>query len=241
MSEPILQVEHISKKFADGTLAINDISFAITKGEFTVVAGANGSGKSVLMSLIANLEPLTSGKIILQNNARAGLVFQDADSQILGETVQEDVAFGVKNCGLKGEQLSQRIDAALSQVGLLEKKEMPSRTLSGGEKRRLAVAGILAMDFEIIIFDEPFANLDWPSVRQVCAVLSQLKNAGKTVIVLTHEIEKILALADRAIILEHGNLRFNGTPQKALSQNLEQWNIRNPFIQYNDIKDLLWK
>ena len=110
---PILEIQNVSKKFADGTLAINDISFAIMRGEFAVVAGQNGSGKSVLMSLIANLDSPTSGKIILKEGARAGLIFQDAESQILGETVEEDVAFGAKNCGLKAERLSQRIDEAL--------------------------------------------------------------------------------------------------------------------------------
>ena len=237
---PILEIQNVSKKFADGTLAINGVSFSIMRGEFAVVAGQNGSGKSVLMSLIANLDSPTSGKIILNEGARSGLIFQDAESQILGETVEEDVAFGAKNCELKGELLSQKIDEVLSQVGLLEKKFIASRTMSGGEKRRLAVAGVLAMDFDILIFDEPFANLDWSGVRQVCALLSQLKNAGKTIIVLTHELEKILALCDKLIILEKGELRFFGTPQEGLLQDLERWNIRNPLVQYNRIEDLLW-
>jgi len=237
---PILEIQNVSKKFADGTLAINDISFAIMRGEFAVVAGQNGSGKSVLMSLIANLDSPTSGKITLNEGARAGLIFQDAESQILGETVEEDVAFGAKNCGLKAERLSQRIDEALSQVGLLEKKFIASRTMSGGEKRRLAVAGVLAMEFDILIFDEPFANLDWNGVRQVCAVLSQLKKIGKTIIVLTHELEKILAICDKLIVLEKGELRFCGTAQESLSQDLERWNIRNPLVQYNSLEDLFW-
>ena len=96
------------------------------------------------------------------------------------------------------------------------------------------------MDRSIIIFDEPFANLDWPGVRQVCSILSELKKKKKTVIVLTHEIEKILALADRFIVLDKGRIRFDGTPREGLEQPLENWSIRNPLVNYSSAEDMLW-
>lgn len=235
----VLEVRRVSKTFPDGTRALKDVSFSLAQGEFAVIAGSNGSGKSVLMSLIAQLDEPTSGKITL-NHASAGLVFQDADAQILGETPFEDVAFGAKNCGLKKQALFERVNDALEQTGLAHKHDAPARALSGGEKRRLAVAGILAMRRDFIIFDEPFANLDWPGVRQVCSILKKLKAEGKTIIVLTHELEKILALADRFIILDKGQIRFDGAAKEGLALPLESWSIRNPLAEYKSLSDLIW-
>ena len=234
MKNTILKINNVSKKFPDGTIALEDISFEVDEGEFVVIAGSNGSGKSVLMTLIAQLEKPSSGKIIL-NDVKAGLVFQDADSQILGETVFEDVAFGARNSGLKKKLLEDRVDEALRETGLLHKKKSMSRTMSGGEKRRLAVAGILAMKRSLIIFDEPFANLDYPGVKSVCEILQKLKKEKKTIILLTHEIEKCLSLADRFIVLDKGKIRFDGLPEKALEENLEQWSIRPPREKLEDL------
>ena len=218
--EKILEIQNVKKRFSDGTLALDDISFSINKGEFTVIAGSNGSGKSVLMSLIAELDK--------------------PDAQILGETPEEDVEFGAKNSGLKGKLLSDCVEKVLSYTGLLHKKDSPARMMSGGEKRRLSVAGILAMSREFLIFDEPFANLDWPGVKTVTSILKQLKDEGKTIIVLTHELEKILALADRFIVLDKGKIRFDGKPEDGLKQPLDLWSIRNPLFSYTKLEDLIW-
>ena len=238
MEECIIKIEHLTKIFSDKTRALNDVSFQINKGDFLVLAGSNGSGKSVLMSLIAGLDSPTSGKI--EVNGEVGLVFQDADAQILGETPFEDVAFGAKNAGFKKEELTKCVNEALKAVGMQNKANAYARSLSGGEKRRLAVAGILAMKRQIIIFDEPFANLDLPSVRLVCQILVQLKQNGNTIIVLTHEIEKILALANRFIVLNQGKICFDGTAEEGLKENLENWSIKNPLTQYKTLGDLLW-
>lgn len=234
-----LDVKNVRRVFPDGTVALNGVSFSIHSGEFAVIAGSNGSGKSVLMSLIAGLDEATCGTITL-NGCQAGLVFQDADAQILGETPEEDVAFGAKNCGLKKQELSECVENALMHTGLLHKKNAPARMLSGGEKRRLAVAGIIAMNRSLIIFDEPFANLDWPGVKTVCSILKQLKEEGKTIIVLTHELEKIIGMADRFIILDKGKIRFDGTPEEGLKEPLEKWSIRNPVTAYHSLEDLVW-
>ena len=142
--------------------------------------------------------------------------------------------------GLSKTDAAQRAAAALEQTGLLEKKDFNAHALSGGEKRRLAVAGILALGRKLIIFDEPFANLDWPGVRQTTAIMRELKAQGNTVIVLTHEIEKVMALATRFIILEKGKIRFAGTPADGLKQNLEEWGVKNPLVSYKKLEDLQW-
>ena len=234
-----LEVKGVGRTFSDSTVALQDVSFSIRRGEFAVIAGSNGSGKSVLMSLISGLDEPTFGTITL-NGCQAGLVFQEADSQILGETPEEDIAFGAKNCGLSKEQVKEKVDSALEKTGLVNKREAYARMLSGGEKRRLAVAGILAMDRNLIIFDEPFANLDWPGVRQVCAIMKQLKEEGKTVLVLTHELEKVLALADRFMVLDKGHLVFDGTPADGLKKELEGWGIRNPLLSCPSIEEMVW-
>lgn len=239
----ILDVEHVYKIFSQGTIALDDVSFSIEKGDFTLIAGSNGSGKSVLMSLIAGLDNATKGKITLFCN-NVGLVFQEADAQILGETPYEDVAFGAKNCGLKKTALDECVLSALEKVNLLQKKDANARLLSGGEKRRLAVAGIIAMNRDFLIFDEPFSNLDWPSVRQVCNMMKDLKNEGKTIIVLTHETEKIIGLANRFIILDKGKIQFDGGVKTGLALDIEKWGIRNPLKTFNEtkgnIEELVW-
>lgn len=238
--QKIVQVQKISRRFADGTLALDGVSFDIFQGDFLLIAGSNGSGKSVLMSLIAQLDEPTSGKIVVQKGFEAGLVFQDADSQILGETPWEDVMFSVKNLRLPKIEAQERAAAALEKTGLFEKKDMSARTMSGGEKRRLAVAGILSMERELLIFDEPFANLDWPGVRQVVSIMKELKAQGKTLIVLTHEIEKVMALANRFIVLDKGRLCFDGSPKEGLRLPLENYGIKNPLNSYKGLEDLLW-
>lgn len=235
--ELAVKIEHVSRVFPNGKRALNNISLTIRKGEFSVICGRNGSGKSVLMSLLAGLDDPTTGTITIGD---VGLVFQNADAQILGETLEEDILFGLRNLHLPRQEINKRLHNTLVRCGLEEKKDFPARLLSGGEKRRLAVAGILSMEREIIIFDEPFANLDFPGVQQVCAILQELKNSGITVIVLTHELEKILALADTLIVLENGEIRFLGTPADGLTLNLEQWGIRNPLQSYTSIQNLFW-
>ena len=243
-NKTLFVLQNISKTFYPKFQALTNITFSVNKGDFIVIAGANGSGKTVLMHIIAGLEEASKGELIFFEEQRVGLVFQEADSQILAETVAEDVAFGPKNAGLSKEAVKQKVHESLQWTSLLEKKDFSSRLLSGGEKRRLALAGILALDSDVFIFDEPFANLDWPSVRQVCELLEKLKKEGKTILVLTHELEKILAYANRFIILSQGRAVFDGSVEEGLSEQmltkLENWGIRNPLQSYKKKEDLHW-
>ena len=219
--------------------ALTDISLSLERGVCAVIAGANGSGKSLLMSIIAGLEEPICGTV--KTNARVGLVFQEPDSQILGETAREDVAFGPRNIGLSKEETLKCVNSALSQTGLEDRADFPARSLSGGEKRRLAAAGVLAMDAQIVIFDEPYANMDFPGVVNVNRLIQKLTADGKTVIILTHELEKCLALAQRFIVLFKGKKVFDGHAAQALSLDLEAWGIHHPLHNtVRELGDLLW-
>lgn len=220
-------------------VALNKVSFSIQKGSLTVIGGSNGSGKSVLMNIIAGLIEPSDGKIIV--SSRPGLVFQDASTQLLGDTPREDVAVGPKNMGKKKKEITQIVESCLSEVSLLNKADYPAEFLSGGEKRRLAVASIMAMDRDIIIFDEPFANLDYNGVLEVNNLIQELHQKGKTILLLTHELEKCLGMADHFIILYNGKVVFDGDPESATKLKLESWGIRNPFVKYEKISDLIWK
>lgn len=238
----MIKIQNISKVFTTGLekkIALDDVSFEIPEGKCIIIGGENGSGKSVLMSIIAGLEEADCGTVDLAGE-KVGLVFQEAETQILGETPREDIAFGPKNMGYKKKEIQKVVEEALEKTGLWEKADFPARFLSGGEKRRLAVACMLAMNNPVIILDEPYANLDYSGVRQVNQLIKNLKDECKTIIILTHEIEKCLGLADLFIVLFRGKKVFEGTPQMALQQNLEQWNIKNPVCSYKSLQDFVW-
>lgn len=236
-----IEVRNITKSFSTPLgkkLAVSDVSFSLDEGSLTVISGENGSGKSVLMSIIAGLEKPDSGSV--STYGKAGLIFQEADTQILGETPREDIAFGPKNQKKSKEEILTLVENALEETGLTKKANFTARFLSGGEKRRLAVACMLAMNLPILIFDEPYANLDYTGVRQVNSLIRKLREEKKTIIILSHELEKCLALADRFIVLFRGEKVFDGSPAEGLAQNLEQWNIKNPVCRRDSLADLVW-
>jgi len=226
--------------------ALDDISFSVKSGECVIIAGANGSGKSLLMSIIAGLDEPAGGKV--KTYAKTGLVFQEPDAQILGETPREDIAFGPRNMRrsfprgkLSKDEIMLKVKDALLQTGLENRADFPARSLSGGEKRRLAAAGVLAMDAEIMIFDEPYANMDFPGIVQINKLIQKLIADKKTVIILTHEIEKCLALANRFFVLNKGKKVLDCKAAEALEYDLEKWGIRNPLKKKAaELGDLLW-
>jgi biotin transport system ATP-binding protein len=236
--------------------ALDDISFDIFEGQCLMIAGSNGSGKTLLMRIIAGLMEPDRGDVFFhglslyekkkarQTNKRLrrelGLVLQDADAQIVGETVMEDAVFGPENLGFSETEVKTAAEKALCDMGLIGKKDNSPRQLSGGEKRRLAIAGVVAMGCNTVIMDEPFANLDWPGVVQTLGIIRQLKNSGKTLIILTHELEKALALADRLIILHKGIVRADSSASEVLDALDPLWGVRDPRKHYASIEDCSW-
>ena len=231
-------------------VALDGIDLDIIEGETTLIAGANGSGKTVLMHILAGLLERTKGEIFYKGKPAAtakdllkgsvGLMFQDADAQILGETVEEDIRFGPENLKLPKEEIDKGLEQTLTDLGLAEKRHFTARKLSGGEKRRLVAAGVLAMGCQAIIMDEPFANLDWPGVVQVLNIIRDLKGKGKTIIILTHELEKVLALSDRLTILAEGKIRDWGGPEVVLDRLDPGWGVRDPRRTYRTAGDCTW-
>jgi biotin transport system ATP-binding protein len=217
---------------------LDEVSLDIYEGQCLLIAGSNGSGKTMLMRIITGLLEPSSGEVLFRGEPlekagidlrrSVGLVFQDAEAQILGETVAEDIAFGPRNLKMSKAEVETRVEEALREVGLEDKQDYPPRRLSGGEKRRLAVAGILAMGGNTIIMDEPFANLDWPGVVQVIDIIKKLKEKKQTVVILTHELEKALPLGDRLVILHKGRIRDQGKPAEVLDRLKPEYGVRDP-------------
>ena len=222
-SDMIIQLQDLSHRFPDGTYGVDKVSLTIRQGEFVILAGPNGSGKTTLLRHLNGLVLPTEGYVsikgtrvrgnLLHARRMVGMVFQDADSQIVGETVREDVAFGPENLGLDAAIVDAQTDWALEKVGLSHKADMSPHLLSGGEKRRLAIAGVLSMQPEIILFDEPFSNLDYPGICQVVDQMKTLKEDGHTMVVTSHDMDPVIELADRLIIMDRGRIVKNGTPK----------------------------
>jgi biotin transport system ATP-binding protein len=247
----LFSVRSLVKKFPNGFEALRGIDLDIVSGECLLIAGANGSGKTLLMHILAGLTAPSGGEVLFKGrplsswgsllHRHVGIVFQDAGAQIIGETVEEDIRFGPENLKLPGEEISERLERCLGALDLKEKRDFPPRRLSGGEKRRLAAAGVLAMGCGTVIMDEPFANLDWPGVVQVLTIIERLKAEGKTVILLTHELEKVLAFAGRLVILAGGKIRDQGKPEEVLDRLEEAWGVRDPRRDYRNAGDCSWR
>ncbi len=245
----MIRLENLQYKYADGTTALKSIHLEIQKGEFLLICGPNGSGKTTLIRHLNGLLLPSSGRVVVDGvdtatNAkhalkRVGMVFQDADSQIIGETVWEDVAFGPENMGLDSTEIQERVDHALDLVGLQALAQKSCHLLSGGEKRRVAIAGVLAMQPAILVFDEPFANLDYLGVTQVLQQIVRLHAMGHTIIMTTHDVEKVVAHVDTIAIVHGGELKTVGFPEKIIPQ-LSQYGIRPPCFSLFGEKTVSW-
>ncbi len=245
----IIEIENLSHRFADGTAGIEAINLKVREGSLLVIAGPNGSGKTTLLRHLNGLLLPTEGVVRIAGipvehdlkRARqlVGMMFQDADSQIVGETVSEDVAFGPENLGLDRGTIKARVFAALRSVGMSDFAEKRPHLLSGGEKRRLAIAGILAMEPRIIVFDEPFSNLDYPGVRQVLQQILALHQSGHTILVTTHDLEKIVTHADRLILMQRGRIVRDGIPAEVITET-EAFGVRQPCAARLGLEVISW-
>jgi biotin transport system ATP-binding protein len=233
----IIEISDLTHVFADGRIGLAGINLHIECGAFVVLAGANGAGKSTLLKHLNGLLLPSAGEVRVAGVSVAadpryarrlvGMVFQDADSQIVGETVRDDTAFGPENLCWPRQKIAQSVDAALDLLGLQELSERSPHLLSGGEKRRLAIAGVLAMEPQVIVLDEPFANLDYLGIRQVLGHLVALHASGRTLVVCVHDLEKVLAHADRLLLMAEGKIVADGLPE-AVAAGAEPYGVRMP-------------
>ncbi len=237
MSDTVIALENVSFTYPGGVRGIERISLSIHNGEFILLAGKNGSGKTTLIRHLNGLLRPDSGRVMVNGNPvdhhltdtrkTVGMVFQDADSQIVGDTVFDEVAFGLENLKLPRAQINEKVFYALEMLGLTDLKERNPWALSGGEKRRLAIAGILVMDPSVIVFDEPFSNLDYPGALTVLSAIVKLNREGHTLIIATHDIETVIYHANRMIIMADGRIRKDGLPCDLLNR-LEAYGVREP-------------
>lgn len=245
----ILEISNLSHRFADGNLGIDGVSLSVREGEFVVIVGRNGSGKTTLLRHLNGLLLPTAGTVrvagmsvsenLLSARQTVGMVFQDADSQIVGETVYDDAAFGPENLCLPAREIRKRVTEALEAVGLSELGDQKPYLLSGGQKRRLAIAGVLAMKSKILVFDEPFSNLDYPGIRQVLRQILALHQSGHTILLTTHDLEKVIAHASRLIIMKSGKIVRDGNPDDLLSDT-EAFGVRQPCASRLGMKIESW-
>ena len=236
----ILEVKNLCHIYSAGTpferAALKDVSFSVERGEFIGIIGHTGSGKSTLMQHLNGLLKPTSGSILLdgvdiwsdkkttrQSRFRVGLVFQYPEYQLFEETVYKDIAFGPKNMGLKADEIDRRVREAAALVGLTEAQlEVSPFDLSGGQKRRVAIAGVIAMEPEVLILDEPTAGLDPEGREEILQNIDGYRKAkGATIMMVSHSMTDVARLADRLLVMNKACLAMDGTPQEVFEHAQE--------------------
>ena len=234
---PILQIQNLTHIYSAGTpfehTALDDVSFSVEKGEFIGIIGHTGSGKSTLMQHMNGLLKPTSGTVMMdgediwknkktvrQTRFRVGLVFQYPEYQLFEETVYKDIAFGPKNMGLKAEEVDRRVREAAGFVGLTEKQlEASPFDLSGGQKRRVAIAGVIAMEPEVLILDEPTAGLDPLGREEILGNIQAYRNAkNATIMMVSHSMNDVARLTDRLLVMNGSKLAMDGTPGEVFAR-----------------------
>lgn len=237
MSDAMIKCTNVSFKYIKDSegieeekYAVKDVNLEVKKGEFLVILGHNGSGKSTMAKHMNALIVPTDGTVVVDGlntsnpdniwsiRSKAGMVFQNPDNQLVATIVEEDVAFGPENLGVEPVEIRKRVDESLEKVGMSKYKKHAPHLLSGGQKQRIAIAGILAIQPKCIIFDEPTAMLDPSGRKEVLKTINELnKRHGITIVLITHYMDEA-AQADRIIVMDGGKVMMEGTPREIFPQ-----------------------
>lgn len=249
--KPILEAKNLTYIYSAGTpfehKALDDISFSVDRGEFIGIIGHTGSGKSTLMQQLNGLLKPTSGTVLLdgqdiwsdkkltrQARFRVGLVFQYPEYQLFEETVYKDIAFGPKNMGLSPEEVDRRVREAAGFVGLTEQQlEVSPFDLSGGQKRRVAIAGVIAMEPEVLILDEPTAGLDPVGRSEILGNIQSYRKAkNATIMMVSHSMEDVARLTDRLLVMNGSKLAMDAPPAQVFThaEELTQMGLNIPQV-----------
>lgn len=228
-TEPIIEVENLRHTYPGGVEAIRGIGLEIFRGEFLAIVGQNGSGKSTLVKHFNGLLKPTEGRVIVdgvdtkdatvaQLSRKVGYVFQNPDHQIFASTVEEEISYGLKNIGLPSEDVKRRVSKALRFVGLEGKEKRYPFLFGKGERQKIAVASVLAMEPDVLIIDEPTTGQDWQGRLYMMELVNKLHQDGRTIIMITHDMRIVADHAKRVIVLRQGQVMLDGTPKEVFSQ-----------------------
>jgi energy-coupling factor transport system ATP-binding protein len=224
----MIKVEDVYFRYPNGVEALKGISLAIQDGEFVAIMGQNGAGKTTLVKHFNGLLKPTKGKVLVDNidttktsvatlARNVGFVFQNPDHQLFSETVEEEIAFALKNFGFEEEIIEKRIDWSLNLLGLNQYRKTSPFMLSGGERKRVALASVLAWDPKILILDEPTIGQDYQQKENLRQFILQMKKQGKTVIIVTHDVEFVAECSPRVILMREGKIVADGDAKEVLT------------------------
>ncbi|KON68973.1 cobalt ABC transporter ATPase [Peribacillus butanolivorans] len=245
MEEHIFNIDGLTHQFADGTFALKDLSLTIQQGKKIALLGNNGAGKSTLFQHLNGLLKPTTGSIkfkgkklkydrktLLLLRKQVGIVFQDPDSQLFSANVQQDISFGPMNLGWERDVVREKVEWAMAQTEVTELKDKPTHFLSLGQKKRVAIAGVLAMEPEVWILDEPTAGLDSYFSKQIMALLDNIHLPDKTIILSTHDVNLAYQWADEIIVMNDGKVIYQGDPVTIFHHEdlLYQAHLEKPWI-----------
>ncbi len=243
----VIETKGITYEYPDGTKALDKVNFNVDEGKIVALLGPNGAGKSTLfLHFNGILSPSTGSVIIdgvtieynkkdlMQIRQKVGIVFQNPDDQLFAPTVLEDVAFGPMNMGLPKEEVEARVKEALLRVGMEEFEKKPPHHLSGGQKKRVAIAGILAMKPKIMVLDEPTSGLDPKGASQILRLLYKLNHEGITIVISTHDVDLVPLYASKVYIISKGKIIKEGTAPEVFEdvKTIRGANLRLPRIAH---------
>ncbi len=243
----VIETKDITYEYPDGTKALENVNFNVDEGKIVALLGPNGAGKSTLFlhfngilrpstgSIVIDGEPLSyNKKELMRIRQKVGIVFQNPDDQLFAPTVLEDVAFGPMNMGLSKEEVEERVEEALSRVGMEGFEKKPPHHLSGGQKKRVAIAGILAMKPKIMVLDEPTSGLDPKGASQILKLLYKLNSEGITIVISTHDVDLVPLYASKVYIISEGKIIKEGTAPEVFEdvKTIRGANLRLPRIAH---------
>ena len=254
MSETILTAENLKFRYDNEqpVYALDGVSTSVKRGEFVAVLGANGCGKSTLAKHFNAILLPESGKVYVEGmdtsddsklydiRQTVGMVFQNPDNQIVATVVEEDVAFALENLGVPPDEMRRRVDESMKMAGIYEFRERAPHNLSGGQKQRVAIAGVVAMRPDCLVLDESTAMLDPHGRSQVMKTIRQLREAGITIVSITHYMEEA-AQADRVLVMSRGRIVMEGTPEQVFSQTERLHGYHLDVPQAAELRDELVK
>ncbi len=243
----IIETKDITYQYPDGTKALEKVNFKADEGKIVALLGPNGAGKSTLFLHFNGILRPSSGSVVIDGETvsydkkdlmrirqKVGIVFQNPDDQLFAPTVLEDVAFGPMNMGLSKEEVEARVKEALSRVGMEGFEKKPPHHLSGGQKKRVAIAGILAMKPKIMVLDEPTSGLDPKGASQILRLLYHLNTEGMTIVISTHDVDLVPLYASRVYIISKGKIIKEGTAPEVFEdvKTIRGANLRLPRIAH---------